>query len=136
MNNKFTNRDALRKRIARENETPSEYEKRLAGNREYKQRKRERENAEEREGRLARDKERKRAKLAMETDEQREERLNNFRKRKTYLKNLNQNQNKINQINESLNLRQQRSQQKADQGNCGTDTCDMPSPAGELSKFE
>ena len=35
-----------------------------------------------------------------------------------------------------MNLRQQRPQQKADQGNCSTDTRDMPSPAGELSKFE
>jgi len=57
MDNKFTSHDTLRKRITRENETPSERKTRLARNREYKQRKRERENAKEHEARLARDKE-------------------------------------------------------------------------------
>ena len=69
MDNKFTSHDTLRKRITRENETPSERETHLARNREYKQRKRERKNAKEREACLIRDKERKRVKLAMETDE-------------------------------------------------------------------
>ena len=55
MNNKFTSRDTLRKRKARENETPSQRETRLAKQRESRQRKRANKNVEEREARLARD---------------------------------------------------------------------------------
>ncbi|CAB4390617.1 unnamed protein product [Rhizophagus irregularis] len=69
MDNKFISRDTLRKRKARENETSSQCETRLAKQREITQQKRARENAEEQEARDARDKERKRVKLAMETDE-------------------------------------------------------------------
>jgi len=87
MDNKLISRDTLRKRAAREKETPTQRETRLARNREYKQQKRGRENAEEREARLARDKERKRVKLTIETDDQREKRLNNLLGRRTYLKN-------------------------------------------------
>src|SRR4051812_22334484 len=88
MENKFISQDTLRKRKARENETSSQRETRLAKQREYERRKRANEDAEEREARATRDKERKRVKLAMETDEQCEKHLNSYRERRTYLKNI------------------------------------------------
>ncbi|CAB4382385.1 unnamed protein product [Rhizophagus irregularis] len=88
MDNKFISRDTLRKRKARENETSSQRETRLAKQREITRQKRARENAEEREVRDVRDKERKRVKLATETDEQREKRLSNYCERRKYLKNI------------------------------------------------
>jgi len=92
-NNKFISRDTLRKRKARENETPSQRETRLEKQHEYKRQKRAREDAKEKEVHAAHDKERKHVKLVMETDEQREKRLNYYRERRTYLKNIDQNQN-------------------------------------------
>ncbi|CAB4393448.1 unnamed protein product [Rhizophagus irregularis] len=53
MDNKFISRDTLRKRKARENETSSQCETRLAKQREITWQKRARENAEEREARDA-----------------------------------------------------------------------------------
>ncbi|PKC52918.1 hypothetical protein RhiirA1_480386 [Rhizophagus irregularis] len=88
MENKFISRDALRKRKARENETPNQCETRLAKQRESRQQKKAREDAEEREARVARDKERKRVKLAAETNEQREKRLSYYCERRNYLKNI------------------------------------------------
>ena len=58
MDNKFISRDTLRKRKARENETPSQRETRLEKQREYRRQKRARENAEEQEAHAARDKHR------------------------------------------------------------------------------
>jgi hypothetical protein len=88
MENKFISREALRKRKARENETSSKRETRLAKQRKYERRKRANEDDEEREARTSRDNERKRVKLAIETDEQCEKRLNSYRERRTYLKNI------------------------------------------------
>ena len=134
MDNKFTSRDTLRKRKAREKETSSQREKRLAKDREYKKQKRGKENVEKREVRLARDKERKRVKLTMETDEQREKRLNNLRGRRTYLKNLAQNQNIIEQdLNSQQQPQQESPQQESGQA---TSTRDNVVRSGKLSKFE
>ncbi|CAG8764534.1 2645_t:CDS:1, partial [Rhizophagus irregularis] len=131
----------LRKRKARENETPSQRETRLAKQRESRQRKRANESVEEREARLARDNGRKCAKLAVETDEQREKRLNSYRERRTYLMNLAQNQDTINQNLNSQrdNLQHshlQHPQQIPGQAHSGTDTHDSTIPIDNLSEFE
>src|SRR4051812_41974541 len=115
MDNKFMSHDALQKRKARENETSSQRETRLAKQRENTRQKRARENAntEEREVRAARDKKRKCVKLATETDEQREKRLSYHRERRKYLKNV---QNTTTQeLNSQQNL-QQRSQDSGADG--------------------
>ncbi len=88
MDNKFISRDALRKRKARENETPSQHEARLAKQRESRRQKKARETTDQRVTRTARDNERKRVRLEMETDEQCKKRLNCYRERRTYLKNI------------------------------------------------
>ena len=79
MDNKFISRDALRKRKARENETPSQHEARLAKQQESRRQKKARETTDQRVTRTARDNERKRVRLEMETDEQCEKRLNCYR---------------------------------------------------------
>ena len=119
MDNKFVSRDTLRKRKARENETPSQHNNRLAKQREtYKQRKAE-ESKEEREARAARDRERKRIRLETETKEQRQKRLSRASERKEYLKNV---QNTIDQVDQDLDSQRQNLQGS---GADGADTRDQ-----------
>src|SRR3954453_21089017 len=101
------NRDTLRKRKARENESSSQRKRGLAKQCENRREKRARENVEEREARVARDNERKRLKLATETYEQPEKRLSCYRERRKYLKNIQ------NTMNQDLNSQQQQPQQKS-----------------------
>jgi hypothetical protein len=133
MDNKFISRDALRKRKARENETYSQRETRLAKQRENTRQKRARENAntEKREARAARDKERKRVKLATETDEQREKRLSYHHEQRQYLKNVQ------NMTIQDLNSQQNPQQKSQDSGADGAeDGADTYTDAGVLGEFK
>jgi hypothetical protein len=137
MDNKFISHDALRKRKARENETYSQRETRLAKQRKNTWQKRARENAntEERKARAARDKERKRVKLVTETDKQREKRLSYHRERRQYLKNV---QNTTTQdLNSQQNPQQKSQNSGADGAEDGAeDGIDIHTDAGVLGKFE
>ncbi|CAG8753569.1 12071_t:CDS:1, partial [Rhizophagus irregularis] len=131
MENKFISRDALRKRKARENETPNQRETRLAKQCGSRQQKRAREDAEEREACVARDKERKCVKLAAEMNEQHETRLSYYRERRNYLKNIQ------NTTDQDLNSQRQQPQQKSqDSGADGADGAEIRVAADALSESD
>ena len=85
MDDKIINRNTIRKRKSRENETSDHRETRIAKQREKTQQKRAVEIAEERDTCRTYDRERKRQKLANETDQQREKRLEFRKKLRSYV---------------------------------------------------